>query len=191
METALTLDETIGRLHRPKRWRLGTQAERPGLDRIATAAGVTTSALVRQMAAEGLATVVPMGERRVLHPQRGLSGSTMVPLIRIDASAATAASPEKSASKSISPVKEKLATCCMASALHDATAPASLSVPSGGQSGESGLATVLSTSGLRLGAGAGGGTAVAGRGGSGVSGAPGSPLQATRLAVASTVAAST
>ena len=72
METALTLGETIGRLHRPKRWRLGTQAERPGLDRIATAVGVTTSALVRQMAAEGLATVVPMGERRVLHPQRGL-----------------------------------------------------------------------------------------------------------------------
>ena len=65
METALTLGETIGRLHRPKRWRLGTQAERPGLDRIATAGGVTTSALVRQMAAEGLATVVPMGERRV------------------------------------------------------------------------------------------------------------------------------
>ena len=29
-------------------------------------------ALVRQMAAEGLATVGPMGERRVLHPQRGL-----------------------------------------------------------------------------------------------------------------------
>ena len=45
METALTLGETIGRLHRPKRWRLGTQAERPGLDRIATAVGVTTSVL--------------------------------------------------------------------------------------------------------------------------------------------------
>ena len=57
METALTL---------------GAQAERPGLDRIATAVGVTTSVLVRQMAAEGLTTVVPMGERRVLHPQRGL-----------------------------------------------------------------------------------------------------------------------
>ena len=35
METALTLGETIGRLHRPQRWRLGTPAERPGLDRIA------------------------------------------------------------------------------------------------------------------------------------------------------------
>ena len=72
METALTLGETIGRLHRPMRWRLGTPAERPGLDRSATAGGVTISALVRQLAAEGLATVVPLGERRVLHPQRGL-----------------------------------------------------------------------------------------------------------------------
>ena len=72
METALTLGETIGRRHRPMRWRLGTPAERPGLDRIATAGGVTISALVRQMAAEGLATVVPLGERRVLHPQRSL-----------------------------------------------------------------------------------------------------------------------
>ena len=72
METALTLGETFGRRHRPKRWRLGTPAERPGLDRIATAGGVTIAALVRQMAAEGLATVVPLGERRVLHPQRGL-----------------------------------------------------------------------------------------------------------------------
>ena len=65
METALTLGETIGRLHRPMRWRLGTQAERPGLDRIAPAVGVTIAALVRQMAAEGRVTVVPMGERRV------------------------------------------------------------------------------------------------------------------------------
>ena len=72
METALTLGETIGRLHRPKRWRLSTQAERPGLDRVATAVGVTIAALVRQMAAEGLATGVPVGERRVLHPQPGL-----------------------------------------------------------------------------------------------------------------------
>ena len=65
METALTLGETIGRRHRPTRWRLGTQAERPGLDRIAPAVGVTIAALVRQMAAEGRVTVVPMGERRV------------------------------------------------------------------------------------------------------------------------------
>ena len=72
METALTLGETIGRRHRPTRCRRGTPAERPGLDRIATAGGGTISALVRQLAAESLVTVGPMGERRVLHPQRGL-----------------------------------------------------------------------------------------------------------------------
>ena len=83
METALTLGETFGRQHRPKRWRLGTQAERPGLDRIATAVRVTISALVRQMAAEGLVTVVPMGERRVRHPQlrsAGPAGEGMGPM---------------------------------------------------------------------------------------------------------------
>ncbi len=72
METALTLGETIGRLHRPKRWRLGTQAERPGLDRIATAVGVNIAALVTQLEAEGFLIVDRSGDRSVLHPQPGL-----------------------------------------------------------------------------------------------------------------------